>query len=156
MNNPQYHLHIHPEKSANKTVARTNKSRVSFSLSGDRRIPFNVSLVWSQGQRITDLTSNDVALSTGPYRFGHASAVKSLPGTYGEVIVCCSGLTVWFYSAGDYTIIVSAFDARKTGAFHLKIDSSTRIEVNPILQEGSGMFSKTVRGAWCAHYFFAL
>ena len=80
MNNPQYHLRIHPDKSSQKTDSSTRKSQVSVVLSGDRRLPFNVSVLWSEGQRITDLARNNVALSTGPYQFGHASGMKALAG----------------------------------------------------------------------------
>ncbi|KAI0691496.1 hypothetical protein BC835DRAFT_1431695, partial [Cytidiella melzeri] len=127
MINPQYYLRIHPDKSAKAN--RTTKSHVLIMLTGDRHVPFNVSVVWSQGQRITDMVKSDIALTTGAFKFGHASASKMLP-------------------PGDYTVIVSALEPRQTGPFSLKVDSSTRIELTPIPQEGSGMFSKLIRGSW--------
>lgn len=52
--------------------------------------------------------------------------------------------------AGDYTLIVSAFESRHTGPYTFKVECSTRIELSPVPQEGSGMFSKPVRGEWYA------
>ncbi|KAI0821140.1 hypothetical protein BC629DRAFT_1435043 [Irpex lacteus] len=125
MLNPQYSLKIHPDKSASSNS--TSKSRLSITLAGDRRVPFNAAVVWSQGQRITDMSKSDIALSTGAYKFGHASSVKAL-------------------RPGDYTVIVSAFEPRQTGPFSLKINCSTRIEVTPIPQEGSGMTADSAAG----------
>lgn len=51
--------------------------------------------------------------------------------------------------AGDYTLVVSAFDPRHIGKFFLRVESSDKFEITPILQEGAGMFSKVVRGEWC-------
>ncbi|KAI0090683.1 hypothetical protein BDY19DRAFT_992108 [Irpex rosettiformis] len=127
MLNPQYFLRIHPDKSAKPNA----KSRMTLSLAGDRRVPFNASVVWSQGQRVTDMSKSDIALSTGAYKFGYTSSAKAI-------------------SPGEYTIVVSAFEPKQTGPFSLKIDCSTRIEVTTIPQEGSGMFSKVVRGTWTA------
>ncbi|KAI0338367.1 cysteine proteinase [Trametopsis cervina] len=127
MLNPQYHLRIHPDRSLMQ--GSTAKSRLSINLTGERHVPFNVSLVWSAGQRVTAVEGNDLAMTTGAYTFGHAATMKSLP-------------------PGDYTLVVSAFEPRYTGSFNLKIDCSTRIDITTIPQEGAGMFKKTVQGAW--------
>ena len=50
--------------------------------------------------------------------------------------------------AGDYTVVVSAFDSRHTGPYILQVESSLRFDLTPIPQEGSGMFSKVIRGEW--------
>lgn len=50
--NPQYYLRIHPATSANANS--TQKSQLLVELTGNRNIPLNVSIVWSQGQRITE------------------------------------------------------------------------------------------------------
>ena len=50
MMNPQYHLHIHPER---QPGTQSNlKSRLELVLQGDRDIPLNMMVVWSQGERI--------------------------------------------------------------------------------------------------------
>ena len=38
------------------------------------------------------------------------------------------------------------------GSFSLKVESSYRFDLKPIQQEGAGMYSKTVRSAWCVHH----
>lgn len=48
--------------------------------------------------------------------------------------------------------MVSAFDPRHIGKFFLRVESSDKFEITPILQEGAGMFSKVVRGEWCATF----
>jgi hypothetical protein len=50
--------------------------------------------------------------------------------------------------AGDYTVVVSAFEPHHVGEFSLLLESTTNFEINPILQEGAGMYSKTVSGIW--------
>ena len=50
--------------------------------------------------------------------------------------------------AGDYTLVVSAFEPRHSGKFALRAECSERFELTPIPQEGAGMFSKLVRGEW--------
>jgi calpain-7 len=52
------------------------------------------------------------------------------------------------HTAGDFTLAVSAFSPTHRGAFSLLVRSSRRVEVEPIPQEGAGMFAKTVRGEW--------
>lgn len=50
--------------------------------------------------------------------------------------------------AGDYAIIVSAFEPRYRGAYSLRIESTSKVDVSAIPMEGAGMFCKTVRGRW--------
>jgi len=57
--------------------------------------------------------------------------------------------TIHPYPAGDYTVLVSAFEPHHMGPFSLRVESSHSFDVNAIPQEGAGMYSKTVRGAWC-------
>jgi hypothetical protein len=59
-----------------------------------------------------------------------------------------------YVTEGDFTIVVSAFSPTHLGEFSLLVSSSRWIEVDPIPQEGAGMFAKTMRGEWCVppHY----
>lgn len=50
--------------------------------------------------------------------------------------------------AGDYTVILSAFEPRHMGAFTLKVDCSVSFDIKAIPQEGAGMYTKVIRGAW--------
>ncbi len=50
---------------------------------------------------------------------------------------------------GDFTLVVSAFSPTHIGEFSLLVCSSRWVEIDPIPQEGAGMFAKTMRGEWC-------
>lgn len=50
--------------------------------------------------------------------------------------------------AGDYTLIVSAFEPHHTGGYSLKFECSTPFDLKAIPQEGAGMYTKVTRGAW--------
>jgi len=96
---------------------------------GPRHIPMNLSLVWSQGERVTELGHNEIAATSGPHTYGYAHAHRDLP-------------------VGDYTLVVSAFEPGQLGDFKLRVESPLRFELTPIPQEGAGLFSKVVRDAW--------
>lgn len=51
-------------------------------------------------------------------------------------------------TAGDYTLIVSAFEPHHTGPYTLKVECSTPFDLKSIPQEGAGMYSKIIKGAW--------
>ncbi|KZT22492.1 cysteine proteinase [Neolentinus lepideus HHB14362 ss-1] len=127
MLNPQYCLRIHADKSAKSKAA--NKGRVDLLLHGDRGIPLNVTVLWSRGQRITEFSPNDVALGSGPYSYGVAHVKKDL-------------------LPGDYTVVVSAFEPDQQSKFSLQVESAYPFDLEPIPQEGAGMYNKTIRGAW--------
>ncbi|KAI0669613.1 hypothetical protein C8Q78DRAFT_1070706 [Trametes maxima] len=133
--NPQYHLRVHPRLGQTPRDARDAKAHISLSLTSDRHIPVNLTLAWSRGERINEqvLGHNDLALSSGPYNHGYALASGQVPR---HVL------------AGDYTLVVSAFEPRHIGRFDLRMESSDKFEITPILQEGAGMFSKVVKGEW--------
>jgi hypothetical protein len=57
---------------------------------------------------------------------------------------------------GDFTLVVSAFSPTHLGEFSLLVRSSRWVEVDPIPQEGAGMFAKTMRGEWCVFPFTLL
>ncbi|PIL33578.1 hypothetical protein GSI_04201 [Ganoderma sinense ZZ0214-1] len=127
--NPQYYLRVHPRAAASARTSRDTKSALSVTVSTDRHIPANLMLAWSQGARINELGHNDLALSSGPYSYGYATASGNIP-------------------PGDYTLVMSAFEPRHIGKFSLKVECSDRFDLTPILQEGAGMFSKVIRDEW--------
>ncbi|KAJ6631453.1 hypothetical protein B0H10DRAFT_2207112 [Mycena sp. CBHHK59/15] len=116
MVNPQYHLRIHPPKQASLSAKKAN---VSMTMQMGRDVPVNISVAWSQGNRIFELSQKDIAASSGAYSY-----------------------------VGDYTVILSTFEPNQMGAFSLEVESSFAFDLKPIPQEGAGMYSKTVRGAW--------
>ncbi|KAG0708685.1 hypothetical protein DFH29DRAFT_891533 [Suillus ampliporus] len=123
MVNPQYHLRLH------NTSSSTSKNQVILTAHSTRDISLNVTAVWSQGERISELTQKEVVAHSGPYTYGHARVAAHL-------------------AAGDYTIVLSAFEPDQTGKFTLKVESPCRFEIKAIAQEGAGMYVKTVRGEW--------
>ncbi|KAI0359564.1 cysteine proteinase, partial [Trametes cingulata] len=129
--NPQYHIRIHPAADRNRQTSRNSKTELTLSLRTDRQTPANLTLAWSQGERINELGHNDLALSSGPYTYGYALAAGRVPR-----------------KSGDYTLIVSAFEPRHLGKFDLRVESSERFDIVPIPQEGAGMFCKTIKGDW--------
>lgn len=58
-----------------------------------------------------------------------------------------------YVTEGDFTLVVSAFSPTHLGEFSLLVSSERWIEVDPIPQEGAGMFAKTMRGEWCVPRF---
>ncbi|KAJ6497495.1 hypothetical protein C8R45DRAFT_1093864 [Mycena sanguinolenta] len=97
------------------------KADVSLAMQVGREVPVNITVAWSQGGRIFELAQKDLAATSGAYSY-----------------------------AGDYTIILSAFEPNQLGAFSLEVESSLRFELKAIPQEGAGMYAKIVRGAWTA------
>lgn len=79
MRNPQYHLRINPEEKG-QTVGRGAKARVALVAQTDRNAPLNVSVVWSDGNRVFDVAQADIVCGSGTYSYGLASAVGDLSG----------------------------------------------------------------------------
>lgn len=52
------------------------------------------------------------------------------------------------FTAGTYTVILSAFETTHVGAFNLKVESDAHANLDPIPPEGAGMFHKFLRGEW--------
>ena len=53
-------------------------------------------------------------------------------------------------SAGEYTLVVSAFEPRQQGPFELSVRSARAFSLEHIPPEGAGMYTKAMRGAWYA------
>ncbi|KAF7289323.1 Calpain catalytic domain-containing protein [Mycena indigotica] len=124
MVNPQYHLRI-------KQSHLRKKAEIALTMQMAREVPINIVVVWSQGQRVFELTQKDVAATSGAYSYGLARVSKLLQGTI-----------------GDYTVILSAFEPNQMGPFSLEVESSLAFELKTIPQEGAGMYFKSIRGAW--------
>lgn len=130
MVNPQYHLRVHNAgTSASTSIDKRNKTQVILTAQSTRDISLNVTAVWSQGERISELSQKEVVAHSGPYTYGHARVAAHL-------------------APGDYTVVLSAFEPDQTGKFTLKVESPSRFEIKAIPQEGAGMYVKTVRGEW--------
>lgn len=54
-----------------------------------------------------------------------------------------------YCKAGDYTMILSAFEPQiHLGQFTLKIESSRQFDLASIPQEGAGMYVRVSKGEW--------
>jgi len=125
--NPQYLLCIIPPHSPSGPTIPAVSLRITLETS--RNIPVNVALVWGNGQRVTDLKQGDIRLDTGPYAYG---------------IVTTEGTA----KPGNYTLIVSTFEPGHTGDYALSVDCDAPLTLEPIDQEGAGMFGKVIKGKW--------
>ncbi|KAK0183648.1 hypothetical protein F5146DRAFT_1085661 [Armillaria mellea] len=123
MVNPQYHLQIHP------MAQIRSKSKVDLIMHTAKDLPVNITVVWSQGHRVFELAEKDVVSSSGAYSYGLARLSQQL-------------------GAGDYNVILSTLEPHKTGSYLLKVESTSRFDLTPIPQEGVGMYSRVIRGAW--------
>ncbi|KII95574.1 hypothetical protein PLICRDRAFT_34480 [Plicaturopsis crispa FD-325 SS-3] len=145
MMNPQYHLRVLAEAGQGPKVReslvekgntrgtgsfrKAKVQEVAFTLQGPRDVPLNVTVVYSQGERVNELTRRDIAASSAAYSYGLITFHQNLP-------------------VGNYTVIVSAFEPEQCGPFTLGIRSASQCVLEPIPQEGSGMFSKVIRSTW--------
>ncbi|KAI0279076.1 hypothetical protein BGY98DRAFT_933386 [Russula aff. rugulosa BPL654] len=125
MINPQYCLRV----PATTQDGPSGKTRVKASLHAPRDLPINVVVTWGRGKRVFDLAQSDIIATSGAYTYGFARLSADLP-------------------QGDFTLVVSAFSPTHLGEFSLLVGSSRWVEVDPIPQEGAGMFAKTMRGEW--------
>lgn len=96
----------------------------------------------------SSLVQGDILANSGPYSYGVARATASLSGesTLDHLYDVRSFNSAG--EAGEYNVIVSAFEPRYRGPFLFFIESSTRIDVEQVPIEGAGMFCKNLRGAW--------
>ncbi|PBK88494.1 cysteine proteinase [Armillaria gallica] len=123
MVNLQYHPQIHP------MAHIRSKSKVDLTMHTAKDLPVNITVVWSQGHRVFELAEKDVVSSSGAYSYGLARLSQQL-------------------GAGDYNVILSALEPHKIGSYLLKVESTSRFDLTPIPQEGVGMYSRVIRGAW--------
>ncbi|PPR00890.1 hypothetical protein CVT24_000375 [Panaeolus cyanescens] len=125
MANPQYRLSIHSPTN-NPSVG---KALITLSLQSSKDVPVNVAMVWSQGQRLSELSERDLVATSGAYNYGLARTTKEV-------------------RAGEYTLLVSAFEPRYMGSFSLNVQCTFPFELKAIPPEGAGMYDKSIQGAW--------
>ncbi|CAD6442943.1 4146cbde-6597-48a2-9b53-79edff8f5b5c [Sclerotinia trifoliorum] len=90
-------------------------------LEADREdIAVHVTMIWANGERVTVINSRDIVGGSGDYRRG------------------CALAELRNVAAGKYTIVCSTFQAGETGNFILRVKSSKRCEIRPVLAETAG------------------
>lgn len=103
------------------SIAISDPTPVMLLLSSTTsNLNLHVKLVHGRGQRIQTLRSRDIVFDSKDYRRGCALAE-------------CAAL-----DAGVYTIICSTFEAGQTGAFSLRVDSATPVQLALLPREGAG------------------
>lgn len=91
------------------------------------------------------MVERDVVTSSGAYTYGLAQVVKDLLRAFFFFFVI-GGLNHLHPKAGDYTVVVSAFEPKYSGPFRITVESQIPFELKRILQEGAGMYMNGVRG----------
>ncbi|QRV98316.1 calpain family cysteine protease [Ceratobasidium sp. AG-Ba] len=129
MNNPQYRVSVGEGGVKDARSCKSGRIPIKLTVEGPRTIALNVKLVWSGGQRVSDVVAGDIVVDSGTYSFGFACVE-------GEI------------QAGNYTLVVSPFSAGQVGDYALRVECDSRIEISQLPAEGAGMFQKTVKGAW--------
>ncbi|KAH7907349.1 hypothetical protein BJ138DRAFT_1160375 [Hygrophoropsis aurantiaca] len=129
MVNPQYHLRIHADKQDAQRAG--TQAGVVLVAKGPRDMPLNITVVWSSGERTVELSQKEIVANSGAYTYGHVRIATRL-------------------LAGNYTVILSAFDPSQLGAYTLRIESERRFDLKAIPQEGAGMYNRVVKGEWNA------
>lgn len=93
------------------------------------------------------LAQREVATSSGAYSYGRARAVADMARE--SQWLCSTAQRLMNCKAGDYTVILSAFEPQvHLGQFTLKIESSRQFDLAPIPQEGAGMYARVSKGEW--------
>ncbi|KAG9121504.1 cysteine protease [Ceratobasidium sp. 392] len=129
MNNPQYRVCIGSGGSRNVRSSGAARVPIKITAEGARTLPLNVKLVWSGGERVSDVVMGDIAVDSGTYSFG---------------LACVEGRV----QAGNYTLVVSSFAVGHVGDYALRVECDAPIEMSQLPAEGAGMFQKTAKGSW--------
>ena len=122
--NPQYLLSV---QSPNSTAR--SKLKVWLECQ-DKELRIAVHVVWGSGKRVTELNQGDVVASSGLYS-SHLAATEADD-----------------LRNGEYTLVASAFDLGQEGEFTLHVECTAPVKIAALPPEGSGMYSRVVRGAW--------
>lgn len=92
------------------------------------------------------LAQKDTAASSGAYSYGLARVMKYIARKFNRLIPVVFDADLGI--AGEYTLVLSSFEPQHMGPFTLKVESSHSFNINPIPQEGAGMYSRIIRGSW--------
>jgi calpain-7 len=87
-------------------------------------------------------------MTSGSYTYNFASGSVEL--RRGCPIGVSPSLALTGVAAGDYTLVISTYAPGLLGPYRLHLGSTGRFDLDPIPQEGAGMYTKIVRGEWWA------
>ncbi|KAG8738243.1 cysteine protease [Ceratobasidium sp. 414] len=128
MNNPQYRICVSGGGSRDAGGSVSARTPIKITAEGPRTLPLNMKLVWSGGQRVSDVVVGDIAVDSGTYSFGLACVEGEVQGATRRMI--------------------SSFAAGQVGDYALRVECDAQIEISQLPAEGAGMFQKIVKGAW--------
>lgn len=93
------------------------------------------------------LAQKEMVTSSGAYTYGRARAAADMARK--SRCSCSTASRLMHCKAGDYTVILSAFEPQiHLGQFTLKIESSRQFDLAFIPQEGAGMYARVSKGEW--------
>ncbi|ORX36377.1 hypothetical protein BD324DRAFT_651615 [Kockovaella imperatae] len=124
VDNPQYALRISPGDRGGA------KSLIRITLSGISELAWNVKLLWGKTGLVTEPVQESLIADSGSY-------------THGAAFLDYANL-----SAGMYTISISAFEPGQLGKFNMMVETDLPATLQPIPQEGAGMYSRTLTRKW--------
>jgi calpain-7 len=103
------------------SISVSTTSDMALVLEADREdLAVHVTMIWAGGERVTVVNARDIVGASGDYRRG------------------CALAELQNVAAGKYTIVCSTFEAGETGNFVLRVRSSARCEIRPVLAETAG------------------
>ncbi|KAK6601605.1 PALB protein [Botrytis cinerea] len=103
------------------SITVTEPTDIMLVLEADKEdIAVHVTMIWASGQRVTVINSRDIVGGSGDYRRG------------------CALAELHNIAAGKYTIVCSTFQAGEIGNFTLRVKSSSKCEIRPVLAETAG------------------
>ncbi|TEY44368.1 hypothetical protein BOTCAL_0353g00020 [Botryotinia calthae] len=103
------------------SITVTEPTDIMLVLEVDKEdIAVHVTMIWASGQRVTVINSRDIVGGSGDYRRG------------------CALAELHNIAAGKYTIVCSTFQAGEIGNFTLRVKSSSKCEIRPVLAETAG------------------
>ncbi|KAM3070820.1 cysteine protease [Clarireedia jacksonii] len=103
------------------SISVSTTTDMALVLEADREdLAVHVTMVWAGGERVTVVNARDIVGASGDYRRG------------------CALAELQNVAAGKYTIVCSTFEAGETGNFVLRVRSSGRCEIRPVLAETAG------------------
>ncbi|PQE13110.1 PALB protein [Rutstroemia sp. NJR-2017a BBW] len=103
------------------SISVSTTTDMALVLEADREdLAVHVTMIWAGGERVTVVNARDIVGASGDYRRG------------------CALAELQNVAAGKYTIVCSTFEAGETGNFVLRVRSSARCEIRPVLAETAG------------------
>lgn len=113
-----------------KLVLPRPTGQLKLLLTSETNHPINIQLFWSKGKQVRGYSQKSVLCTSGKYRVSNC-------------VANCRTL-----DEGEYTAVVSMFDQNAYGPFELHAFGSSPVELQPIVPETAGLFSRSLQHGW--------